>query len=197
MLWLVLEATSPQTVPGRLTVLMRMAVPRRTIAARGGDIYGGAHRRSPNLIGEHLGERSRALPVALRVQLDQVALAALGQTVRSCRWPMRAFSRNSLPSTTYYHRRRPWAWESAKIVSYAKSPPASGKRTTEPACAILMSSGQFGHTPRFRSVASACAESVGLQLIGRLFAPGSCAVLRRRRPCTNVLVHCSKHPRRA
>ncbi len=58
---LVLAATSPGhlMVPGKLTVLLKMASPRRYKDAEymrkiAGDIYGGAMRRSPELVREHL-----------------------------------------------------------------------------------------------------------------------------------------------
>jgi poly(3-hydroxyalkanoate) depolymerase len=58
---LVLAATSPGhlMVPGRLSVLLKMATPRRYKDADymrriAGDIYGGAMRRSPELVREHL-----------------------------------------------------------------------------------------------------------------------------------------------
>jgi poly(3-hydroxyalkanoate) depolymerase len=58
---LVLAATSPGhlMVPGRLTVLLRMATPRRYkdpgyMGRIAGDLYGGAMRRSPELVREHL-----------------------------------------------------------------------------------------------------------------------------------------------
>jgi poly(3-hydroxyalkanoate) depolymerase len=58
---LVLAATSPGhlMVPGKPTVLIRMATPRRYkdpdyMKAVAGDIYGGAVRHSPELIGDHL-----------------------------------------------------------------------------------------------------------------------------------------------
>jgi poly(3-hydroxyalkanoate) depolymerase len=58
---LVLAATSPGhlMVPGKLTVLLKMATPRRYKDADymkriAGDIYGGALRGSPELVGKHL-----------------------------------------------------------------------------------------------------------------------------------------------
>jgi poly(3-hydroxyalkanoate) depolymerase len=58
---LVLAATSPGhlMIPGRLTVLLKMATPRRYkdpdyMRRIAGDIYGGAMRRSPELVREHL-----------------------------------------------------------------------------------------------------------------------------------------------
>jgi poly(3-hydroxyalkanoate) depolymerase len=58
---LVLAATSPGhlMIPGRLTVLLKMATPRRYkdpdhMRRIAGDIYGGALRRSPELVREHL-----------------------------------------------------------------------------------------------------------------------------------------------
>ena len=58
---LVLAATSPGhlMVPGRLSVLLKMATPRRYkdsdyMRRVAGDIYGGAMRRSPELVREHL-----------------------------------------------------------------------------------------------------------------------------------------------
>jgi poly(3-hydroxyalkanoate) depolymerase len=58
---LVLAATSPGhlMVPGRLTVLLKMATPRRYkdpgyMARVAADIYGGAFRRSPELLRRHL-----------------------------------------------------------------------------------------------------------------------------------------------
>jgi len=58
---LVLAATSPGhlMVPGRLTVLLKMATPRRYkdfdyMKRIAGDIYGGALRGAPELAGEHL-----------------------------------------------------------------------------------------------------------------------------------------------
>ena len=58
---LVLAATSPGhlMVPGRLTVLLKMATPRRYkdadyMKSIAGDIYGGALRRSPELVRKHL-----------------------------------------------------------------------------------------------------------------------------------------------
>jgi len=58
---LVLAATSPGhlMVPGRLTVLLKLATPRRYkdadyLSRIAGDIYGGALRRSPDLVGRHL-----------------------------------------------------------------------------------------------------------------------------------------------
>ena len=58
---LVLAATSPGhlMVPGRLTVLLKMATPRRYkdpeyMKRIAGDIYGGAFRDSPELAGKHL-----------------------------------------------------------------------------------------------------------------------------------------------
>jgi poly(3-hydroxyalkanoate) depolymerase len=58
---LVLAATSPGhlMVPGRLSVLLKMATPRRYkdpdyMRRIAGDIYGGAMRRSPELVREHL-----------------------------------------------------------------------------------------------------------------------------------------------
>jgi poly(3-hydroxyalkanoate) depolymerase len=58
---LVLAATSPGhlMVPGKLTVLLKMATPRRYkdpdyMTRIAGDIYGGAFRGSPELVGKHL-----------------------------------------------------------------------------------------------------------------------------------------------
>src|SRR5262244_606220 len=58
---LVLAATSPGhlMIPWRLTVLLKMATPRRYkdpdyMGRIAGDIYGGAMRRSPDLVREHL-----------------------------------------------------------------------------------------------------------------------------------------------
>jgi poly(3-hydroxyalkanoate) depolymerase len=58
---LVLAATSPGhlMVPGKLTVLLKMATPRRYkdpdyMKRVAGDIYGGAFRASPELVGKHL-----------------------------------------------------------------------------------------------------------------------------------------------
>jgi poly(3-hydroxyalkanoate) depolymerase len=58
---LVLAATSPGhlMVPGRPTVLLKMATPRRYkdpeyMRRIAGDIYGGAFRGSPELVGKHL-----------------------------------------------------------------------------------------------------------------------------------------------
>jgi poly(3-hydroxyalkanoate) depolymerase len=58
---LILAATSPGhlMVPGRLSVLIKMATPRRYkdpdyMRRIAGDIYGGAMRRSPELVREHL-----------------------------------------------------------------------------------------------------------------------------------------------
>jgi poly(3-hydroxyalkanoate) depolymerase len=58
---LVLAATSPGhlMVPGKLTVLVKMATPRRYkdrdyMRKIAGEIYGGALRRSPDLVREHL-----------------------------------------------------------------------------------------------------------------------------------------------
>src|SRR5262249_47350465 len=58
---LVLAATSPGhlMVPGKLTVLLKMATPRRYkdpdyMKRIAGDIYGGAFRRSPELVHRHL-----------------------------------------------------------------------------------------------------------------------------------------------
>jgi len=58
---LVLAATSPGhlMIPGRLSVLLKMATPRRYkdpgyMRRIAGDIYGGAMRRSPELVREHL-----------------------------------------------------------------------------------------------------------------------------------------------
>jgi poly(3-hydroxyalkanoate) depolymerase len=58
---LVLAATSPGhlMVPGRLSVLLKLATPRRYkdpdyMRRIAGDIYGGAFRRSPELVREHL-----------------------------------------------------------------------------------------------------------------------------------------------
>jgi poly(3-hydroxyalkanoate) depolymerase len=58
---LVLAATSPGhlMVPGKLTVLLKMATPRRYkdpdyMKRVAGDIYGGALRASPELVGKHL-----------------------------------------------------------------------------------------------------------------------------------------------
>src|SRR5215470_11260127 len=58
---LILAATSPGhlMVPGRLTVLLKMATPRRYkdpdyMKRIAGDIYGGALRGAPELAGEHL-----------------------------------------------------------------------------------------------------------------------------------------------
>jgi poly(3-hydroxyalkanoate) depolymerase len=58
---LVLAATSPGhlMVPGKLTVLLKMATPRRYrdpdyMKRVAGDIYGGALRGSPELVGKHL-----------------------------------------------------------------------------------------------------------------------------------------------
>jgi poly(3-hydroxyalkanoate) depolymerase len=58
---LVLAATSPGhlMVPGKLTVMLKMATPRRYkdpdyMKRVAGDIYGGALRRSPELVGKHL-----------------------------------------------------------------------------------------------------------------------------------------------
>jgi poly(3-hydroxyalkanoate) depolymerase len=58
---LVLAATSPGhlMVPGKLTVMLKMATPRRYkdpdyMKRVAGDIYGGALRSSPELVGKHL-----------------------------------------------------------------------------------------------------------------------------------------------
>lgn len=58
---LVLAATSPGhlMVPGKLTVLLKMATPRRYkdpnyLKKVAGDLYGGAMRTSPDLVGRHL-----------------------------------------------------------------------------------------------------------------------------------------------
>lgn len=58
---LILAATSPGhlMIPGRLTVLLKMATPRRYkdpdyMRRIAGDIYGGALRHSPELVREHL-----------------------------------------------------------------------------------------------------------------------------------------------
>jgi poly(3-hydroxyalkanoate) depolymerase len=58
---LVLAATSPGhlMIPGKLTVMLKMATPRRYkdpdyMKQVAGDIYGGALRRSPELVREHL-----------------------------------------------------------------------------------------------------------------------------------------------
>jgi poly(3-hydroxyalkanoate) depolymerase len=58
---LILAATSPGhlMVPGKLTVLLKMATPRRYkdpdyMRRIAGDLYGGALRRSPELVREHL-----------------------------------------------------------------------------------------------------------------------------------------------
>ncbi len=87
---LVLAATSPGhlMVPGKLTVLLKMATPRRYkdpdyMRRVAGDIYGGALRELARTRGQAsapcpLVERLRLLPAAgRRLRLEQPALAAL------------------------------------------------------------------------------------------------------------------------
>ena len=78
---LVLAATSPGhlMVPGKLTVLLKMATPRRYkdpdyMKRVAGDIYGGALRASPELVGKHLRHVRWSSDYGFYLQL----IAALG-----------------------------------------------------------------------------------------------------------------------
>jgi poly(3-hydroxyalkanoate) depolymerase len=80
---LILAATSPGAlmVPGRLTVLLKMATPRRYrdadyMKSIAGDLYGGALRGSPELAGKHLRHVHWASDYGYYLQL----LAGVGWT---------------------------------------------------------------------------------------------------------------------